>query len=337
MIKDNLFYWEISLKNPEPVFDKYYVFDEIIVNEKLIQEVRRLRELITSYCIAKESKKESISEFLDEILDKINSIIDSVENIQYTEFIAYWKTLDMTESVFKNLNEKNKKKEVLKEIVEYYCERRRKLYDSLGYSDVTIQALYDSGASRKKGEAAIKKIVEMHKNFFEESIHVEKIDQLDSNKVCHMLPDNGDENLFEEFLKKYNLKFAYGDKAQNKKPDFLLKVENQFFIIEAKHLKEGGGTQNKSVKELIDFIKEKEDFDNIHYVGFMDGVYFNYFISSPHGRKKQRCDDENALKNNKFEKQRCDIENALKNNKSNFVLNTKGLEFLFKDLSPKKD
>jgi len=38
-LKDNIYYWQISLKNPESIIDEYYVFDKIIVNdEELIKK-----------------------------------------------------------------------------------------------------------------------------------------------------------------------------------------------------------------------------------------------------------------------------------------------------------
>ena len=81
------------------------------------------------------------------ILDEIHGIIISRDKIQYTEFIAFWKALDMSYSVFKKLPNQ---KFILEGLLQKYRERRRKLYDRLGYSNVTVQALYDCGASRKK-------------------------------------------------------------------------------------------------------------------------------------------------------------------------------------------
>ncbi|ACX71916.1 conserved hypothetical protein [Methanocaldococcus vulcanius M7] len=39
-LKDNLYYWNISLKHPEPVVDKYYILDKVIANdENLIKKL----------------------------------------------------------------------------------------------------------------------------------------------------------------------------------------------------------------------------------------------------------------------------------------------------------
>ena len=90
-------------------------------------------------------------------------------------------------------------------------------------------------------------------------------------------------------------------------------------LIEAKHMKEGGGAQNKQIVEIIDFIKHQEDSDDLHYVTFMDGVYFNKF-SKAH------------IQQNKIRRQKEDIVKNLEKNKNNFFVNTAGLKSLFKDI-----
>lgn len=331
MVKDNMYYWDVSLKTKEPIWDKYYFFDEIIVNPELSKKVKYLRDLIISYCTAEECKEGEGSRLF---LDKIYDIINSVKNIQYTEFIAYWKTLDMTESVFKDFANNNKL--ILEELLQKYCEKRIKLYNSLGYTDVTIQALYDNGSSRRKGSSAITKITDIYNDFFKNSNHPKTIDKFANYDTCYILPDKGDKEIFYKFIEKYGIKFAYGKKAQNKKPDFLLKYFNQFFIIEAKHLKEGGGTQYKSVLELIDFVRETEDFDNVHYVGFMDGVYFNLFISSSDSKISSSDSKKKKKDIDKVKSQLTSIKDILAKNKNNFIVNTGGLKALFKDLAEEK-
>lgn len=96
-LKRNIEYWQISLKNPEPAADEYYIFDEVIIEDKeLIRKVERLRELIISYCVMLDKDKKATEKILDEIYE----IITSIDKIQYTEFIAFWKAL---ERVVKNI------------------------------------------------------------------------------------------------------------------------------------------------------------------------------------------------------------------------------------------
>jgi len=313
MLKQNLDYWEISLKNPEPIIDEYYTFNKLIVqNQNLIQKVERLRELITTYCVLLEIDKQALGKILDEIY-----MIALHKNIQYTEFIAFWKTLDLSYSSLRQLPEQDRKL-MLHKVLEEYCEKRRKLYDELGYSNVVVQALYDSGVSRKKGKAGIEKITNLILQKLKNSQIFRTIDELRSQILGYFLPDKN-KTLFDEFIENYNIEYRFSQTYQGKLPDVVLKVVDQFFIIEAKHINETGGAQDKQIAELISFINQREPSQNIHYVAFLDGLYFNYFINPPKGSKVSQ--------------QKEDIENCLKHNHSNFFVNTAGFVNLLKDLS----
>ena len=100
---------------------------------------------------------------------------------------------------------------------------------------------------------------------------------------------------------------------QDKEPDIVLKINDKSFIIEAKHIKESGGAQDKQIVELIEFIRYSEELENVHYVSFMDGIYFNNFSWAKKG-------DET-----KVNKQKRQL-------KSTLFVNTSGLLSLFEDL-----
>jgi hypothetical protein len=306
-------YWAISLKNPEPIIDEYYTFNKLIVqNQNLIQKVERLRELITTYCVLLEIDRQALGKVLDEIYT-----IALHKNIQYTEFIAFWKTLDLSYSSFRQLPEQDRKL-MLHKILEEYCKKRIKLYDELGYSNIVVQALYDSGVSRKKGKAGIEKITNLILQKLKNSQIFRTIDELRSQILGYFLPDKN-KVLFDEFMENYNIEYRFSQTYQGKLPDVVLKVVDQFFIIEAKHINETGGAQDKQIAELISFINQREPSQNIHYVAFLDGLYFNYFINPPKGSKVSQ--------------QKEDIENCLKHNHSNFFVNTAGFVNLLQDLS----
>jgi len=316
MLRQNLDYWEISLKNPEPIIDEYYIFNKLIVqNQNLIQKVERLRELITTYCVLLEIDKQALGKILDEIY-----MITLHKNIQYTEFIAFWKTLDLSYSSFWQLPERDRKL-MLHKILEEYCEKRRKLYDELGYSNIVVQALYDGGVSRKKGKAGTQKITNLILQNFISAQKFGTIDELRDQKLGYFLPDEN-KVLFGEFIENYNIKYKFGRTYQGKLPDVVLKVIDHFFIIEAKHINETGGAQDKQIAELISFINQREPSQNIHYVAFLDGLYFNYFVNPP--------------QESKVYQQKEAIENCLKRNQNNFFVNTAGFVNLLQDLSEER-
>ena len=103
-------------------------------------------------------------------------------------------------------------------------------------------------------------------------------------------------------------------------PDFLIKNNDHIFIVEHRHMKESGGGQDKQINEVISFISFSESNVKIHYISFLDGIYFNLFIN-----KKYFEEDEisHQLKN---------IKRSLNQNKQNYFVNTKGFDKLLKEL-----
>jgi hypothetical protein len=317
-IKDNIHYWRFSLENPEPLIDEYYYFDEIIVNDyQFIDKVEKLRELIITYC-------SMINIDIDaslKVLERIHEIINSTEKIQYTEFIAFWKVFDLSYSKYKEAP-KIKQFEVLANLLKKYCESRITLYRKLGFTNTTVQALYDAGASRKKSISGIRKILDIVSGIFGYDIpYADTIEKVKNYKMTYFLPDQKDKNMFYNFCRFYNIEYKFGNEHQGKLPDIVLKIGDHLFIIEAKHLKEPGGAQDKQISELIDFIKYSEKQEHVHYVAFLDGPYFNYFINN-----------RINIRGSKIKKQRDAIEQNLKRNPRNFFVNTAGLKILLKDL-----
>jgi hypothetical protein len=207
---------------------------------------------------------------------------------------------------------------MLHKILEEYCEKRKKLYDDLGYSNIVVQALYDSGISRKKGKAGTQKITNLILQKFMSAQKFGTTDELRDQILGYFLPDEN-KILFDEFIENYNIEYRFRQIYQCKLPDVVLKAKDNFFIIEAKHINETGGSQDKQIAELISFINQREPSQNIHYVAFLDGLYFNYFINPP--------------QESKVYQQKEDIENCLKRNQNNFFVNTAGFVNLLQDLS----
>ncbi|MFW9874286.1 MAG: hypothetical protein ACFFG0_14365 [Candidatus Thorarchaeota archaeon] len=290
------------------------MFDEIIVNDKnLISKVNKLRELIVSYCVLLEKYEESA---LNKIFKEIYSLVMIIDKIQYHEFVTFWKVLDISYSQFCKLPHKA---QILKNILVSYCQRRRKLYDLIGYSNITIQALYDFGASRKKVVAGNKKIIDLKKDKFETAFHATNLSDLDNHPIAYCEPDRKEKALFLRLCKKYNLSYEFGKKHQGKLFDIFLKIHNEFFLIEARHMKEGGDAQDKQVVEIFDFMGYNEAKPNIHYLTFMEGVYFNRYAGDINLETKTGKPKQSILDN-------------LKIHKNNFFVNNAGFKSMLNDI-----
>ena len=96
---------------------------------------------------------------------------------------------------------------------------------------------------------------------------------------------------------------------QDKLPDMVFKYADEFYIVEIKNMKGGGGGQNKQIVEVINFIRYAEQNRHVHYVTFLDGEYSNLLHKS-----QQR----------KIRLQREDIVGCLTRNPGNYFVNTAG-------------
>ncbi len=339
-LKNNISYWEHSCNNPEPILDPFYFsIETIITNKELIKSVNTLRNYLSIYCTILDEdlpseEKETILGFL---LKKIDYLLSSVPNIQHTEFVAFWKTLGMSYSLFlrklPKLFGEESKRNFLREAIKYYCKERKRLYDKEGCSNVVVQALYDDRTSKRQSNSGVKKLEDIIIGSFKSSIQkVWKIAHLKSFQFAYYIVDENQDaknsvDLCNIIRKELNIAYKFGDTHHNKVPDVVLKVNDEIFIIEAKHIKEEGGGQDKQILELIDFIEYQENNENIHYVSFLDGLYFNLFIKLEKGERL------NAISNNtKLLTQYEKIKTILKNYKNNFFVNTAGFKKLINDV-----
>jgi hypothetical protein len=108
-LRENVYYWNLSLKNPEPFFDEAYMREEVIIEDtEYLKAVQRLRDLITTYCTMKHEQQSTllnhpgVEHFTDWIISQIDRVLRNHKNIQYTEFVAFWKCADFSFSVFRS-------------------------------------------------------------------------------------------------------------------------------------------------------------------------------------------------------------------------------------------
>ncbi len=318
-MKTNLEYWQISLDNQESLSDEYYMRDEIIVEDENYRTLsQQLRDLITTYCTLLgnfNSNEDGLQAILDSLLDRIDRHLMSQSKLQYTEFVAFWKCLDFSYSIYKSFP-RERRIEILGQCLAQYCERRQALYERLGCTHTIQQALYDNSAVRAQGTRGIEKLKVLLHTLSQGAIR-ETVDlqDLSSISLAYILPDKTKLEL-GSVLKHFGVEYLFGKDKQGKLPDLIVKISQHLFIIEAKHVKEPGGAQDKQIDELIKFISQSEK-GNIHYVAFLDGLYFNLFLSPRKDTKQFR--------------QREAIEQALRDYPQNFFVNTAGFSELFHD------
>mgnify|MGYP003394146616 CR=1 FL=1 len=312
---DNIELLSFSLNNPEPILDDYYIkkgnlviSDDPKKSTDLMLKNLDLIECISAYSFAKKSKnKSSINDALSSALNIVMS-----KNINFSEFVSFWPIVDISYSLFRNLEEDDQK-EILEEIMNKYVELRHGLYSNIGYSATTLQVGKDAKAHKESGNLAIKKVSELlEKRGFLNS-NTEDLGNFFSGKSKkYLVADKAGKKLFKKIIKEKGIKFKWSRGKENKMPDFLVRDADDIFIMEHKHMKEGGGGQNKQVNELIDFINFSENNKNVYYISFLDGLYFNLFT------------DERYLKKGKIYDQLKGIKKALSQNKGNYFVNTSG-------------
>lgn len=277
MIK-NLELFEYSIKNPEPLLDNFYFKDnEIIIpksqnkKNKLSDTNKKLLENITAFKVAKEKNEKTLR---TKIIKEIENLL-LVGNMNNTEFSSFFTTIDMSYSSYKKLD-KSKRGKFIEIALEKYLESRHALYLNHGYSNSTLQAIRDSKSHKQSGSLANNKMSKLLEDKRFKLCDLEN--QIIKNKD-YLFIDKSGKNIFKKYLKENKIRLSWSKNHENKIPDLMFKKGNDVFIVEHKHMHEGGGGQNKQINEIINFIGERENLAKIkvHYVSFMDGRYFNLF------------------------------------------------------------
>jgi hypothetical protein len=210
---------------------------------------------------------------------------------------------------------------IIKNIVEKYIELRHNLYSSYGYTPTTLQVGKDAKAHKESGNLGIYKVSKILNKAGYKKANAEKLENFVLQKgKLYIESDKKGKSLFKHLLDFYKIKFLWSKKKEQKMPDFLIKNSEDIFIVEHKHMKEGGGGQDKQINEVISFISFSEKNPKIHYISFLDGIYFNLFANKKYLSKGKIL---NQLKN---------IKQNLRRNKQNYFVNTAGFKKLLKEL-----
>jgi len=301
-LKDNTHYFNISIDNPEPEFEeRYAVLTKHPDLEKYVENTIEIKNILTTI----------------KTLDKLNGNTDIIYKKLYeltnnefatkSEWGCFINACDITlESLSDN--------SLLKKIVSLYFQYRD-LKD--GVPSEWVQAIIDKGANRAKGSVGENKLVEIA-----EERGFKLVDNWNIFSKSEKVIAKFSKNNFDITNIKKNLDVDLNFDSQNKMLDVILKNNEKIIFLEAKHLKEGGGAQDKQIKELISIISHPTNKPNIFYGAFLDGIYSNVILDvSPKNNKKET----------KIITQRKDICKALEINKNSFWFNTAGFREFVKD------
>lgn len=318
---DNVKLFEFSLNNLEPIIDGFYLKDHgLIISEnlnvstKLMEQNSELIESISAYSFGKKNKSvETVEKSLTKILEIIKS-----ENINYSEFVSFWPVVDISHSVFMKIK-KEKQIEILQNIIEQYIKLRHNIYIKHGYTSTTLQVSKDAKTHKQGGDLGRNKVSKILDRYGFIKANAETIEDFIKEDKKYIESDKKGKKLFKELLKYYKIKFLWSSKKEKKMPDFLIRYKKDIFIVEHKHKKEGGGGQNGQINEILSLISFREKNKNIHFVSFLDGVYFNFFAGK-HPKKGKIYEQFNS------------INKSLKKNKKNYFVNTAGFKKLLKEL-----
>ncbi|OAB49033.1 hypothetical protein [Mycoplasmopsis gallinarum] len=316
----DLFNYSIAKSNNDFDFDftselivlpknKYELNELTIKNNELI-------ELISAYKIIKNVTDNN--NLKEQIIFKIIDILDNTKLINYSPFCAYFQVLGYSYSLYKRIKDDqlDVKKNIIIKIVEQYLINRHELYLNHGYSNITLQTAADLSLSRRKGERGINQISKqlLSLNFKKVNTFID----LENNNLAFFNPDRENRILFEETIKKLNFKYDFSNIKDAKLPDSFIKINNNYFIVEHKLIKDSGGSQNMSINELILLIKEKTNSNQLHFISLLDSDYWFNKLKFNELDHKIFAQYENIIFN-------------LKENPNNYFVSPKGFEKLIKN------
>lgn len=293
---NNLDYFNLSLNNKEELIDPYY---HLVVNRTVIpftkeknnkltisnqNVIRYISSVQTMIQIGKSMDSPEVEEILNLIIDELNT-----PGMNLSAFSQYFNVHNMNYSVFQSLKY-SEKITVLKFVIKEYIKNRHELYVNHGYSNIVLQVMSDNYSHKRKGTYGTNKIISILKLLDICHINEMPFGSFEKEKY-YLLPDKKDKKLYIELAKKYGIKIHSKDKTTEKYPDAFIKTGDDYFIVEQKNMKETGGGQDKQTLEITDFIDRQPEFKKLHYITFLDGIYFNNIDNNSAGKTSQQYND----------------------------------------------
>ena len=326
MLPDPISLFSECLKKPEPLIDKAYCYDELIISKgshcQPTEIMKTHRSVIERICAAKIAKNDQKSNDYKSHIQALDQLLIKNEYSQFLELSSFFPTMDVSFSAYKKLKAGQRLK-FLKNLLERYLDYRHDIYMSHGYSPTTIQARKDFEKHKRQGGFAKQKIKNIcEKLGYKPFLKDEKIIEV-RQKYCFIDQKQGQKWLCALTKKGESWSKQWSKKYEGKQADILFTGnKGQYFICEAKHIKESGGGQDKQINELITFIdneNHQQEIHNVFYIAFLDGAYFNKFIET---------DSPSKIRAQKERIKKC----LRHQNKRNFFVNTYGLKKLLRGI-----
>lgn len=305
-----------SGKHPEPMFDPYYNKKTPLVipstsseTNALVTGNERMIKLISAFDVLRGLNAKRSDPHVEEILREIVGILDSTEGINLSAFAQFFMVYSSSHDIYKKYGYEERLIFV-HEMLTKFCKERHSVYLSHGYSNTALQVVADNYSHKRNSKTSIVKVEDRLK-----SAGFQKVSDIVSARGCaYLLPDKGGKKGFLKFKKHFAIEFLSAQNEQDKLPDMVLKIEDDYYVAELKNMKGSGGGQDKQITEVVNFIRYAEKNASIHYLTFLDGDYFNILTTS---------------KQPKIQKQYKDILDSLQRHSGNYFVNTAGfIQFL---------
>lgn len=301
-MKSNIDYFKISI-NQKETLDRRYMSLEISESlDEMVETTKEIKELLITIKRLNMQNLDA-SEFYNQLRPLVLSELGSKN-----EFNGFINACDSAISTIAA------NPETFKTIVDLYLENRT-------ISDHTprewVQALVDKGSQRSLGTIGENKVIEL----------AERAGFIKANNTTDFFSNKYSVIKFSKTIKnRIDSDVVFG--SQKKDLDIILKSRNNYCFIEAKHIKEGGGAQDKQIKELIGLLNVPLQ-DNLKILAFMDGVYSNVLLVFTDKEILEPQNIINRVRSTKTITQRYEIVSTLYKRKNAYWVNTAGLiEFL---------
>ncbi|GHT37768.1 hypothetical protein FACS189427_11170 [Planctomycetales bacterium] len=318
MLKQNLHYFRTSVNTPEISDDCYKFLDWDKDLDEYVAVTNQLKVYLGTIKTLRITGQDT-----EPTYRLMFDLFRNADGFAYkSEFSCFAIACDETVETLK----KNKNYTAFKEVVDLFLLHRN---SEAITSREWVQALIDSGASRKKGVTGENKLIDIAmQNGFQ---LIADWDNFMQTSKCVTKFSNGQFDL-------PNVKKQLGitlKGSQNKKMDLIIRNNSNFMFIEAKHLKQTGNSQNNQLKELIEILQQspKTTGKEIYVGSFLDGVYSNTVLNLTEQNIADSSTLSGSSRDTKLITQQKEIIEALYNNPNSFWFNTAGFTEWIKDFA----